>query len=119
MKEPAADFVFFHSTRRVVHASGALERLDAIAKEFGCTRPALVIDGFFVGGAIEARAIAALKVGTGTAPVVLPVPTISTLPLPSASFDPVPPLDPDPLPARMSCTPSPFTSRVDTQWKCP
>ncbi len=75
MKEPAADFVFFHSTRRVVHASGALERLDGLAKEFGCARPALVIDGFFVGGPIEARAVSALKAGTGTAPVVVPVPT--------------------------------------------
>ena len=75
MKEPSADFVFFHSARRVVHAAGALARLDAIAKEFGCTRPALVIDGFFVGGEIEARAVAALKAGTGASPVVVPVPT--------------------------------------------
>jgi alcohol dehydrogenase len=75
MKDASADFVFFHSARRVVHAAGALDRLAAIAKEFGCTRPALVIDGFFVGGPVAERAVAALKLGTGMAPAIVAVPT--------------------------------------------
>ncbi len=69
------DLVFFHSTRRVVFGANALDKLAAIAKEFGCTRPVLVVDGFFLGGEIVARATAALQAGAGSVPRAIGVPT--------------------------------------------
>lgn len=69
-----ADFVFFHSSRRVVCAWNGLERLGALAEEHGCRRPALLVDAFFAGGDIAARAASVLAKATGTASPVIPVP---------------------------------------------
>jgi alcohol dehydrogenase class IV len=48
-------FEFVHSTRRVIVAPGAIERLAALAGEFGIKRAAFVVDRFFAGGAVEQR----------------------------------------------------------------
>jgi len=48
-------FEFVHSTRRVIVAPGALERLPGLAKDIGVERAAIVIDEFFAGGAVEQR----------------------------------------------------------------
>jgi alcohol dehydrogenase class IV len=69
-----AEFVFFHSSRRVVCAWNGLDRIGALAEEHGCRRPALVVDAFFASGDIAARAADALAKATGTRPPVVPVP---------------------------------------------
>ena len=69
-----AEFSFFHSARRVVCAWESLPRLAAFAEEFGCKRPALVVDAFFAKGAAVAQASEALAKGAGTKPVVVVVP---------------------------------------------
>lgn len=66
----AGDFVFFHSARRVIHGEGALGKLADLAKEFGCSRAILAIDAVFKDGPLEARAVEALKAGTGRAPAI-------------------------------------------------
>ena len=48
-------FEFVHSTRRVIVAPGAVERLAGLAEEVGVKRAAFVVDGFFAGGAEEQR----------------------------------------------------------------
>jgi alcohol dehydrogenase class IV len=75
MTATSGEFVFFHSARRVIHAVDALGKLADLAKEFGCSRPVLAIDAVFAGGEIEARAVDALKTGTGAAPKVVHVPS--------------------------------------------
>lgn len=75
MTASSGEFVFFHSARRVVHAQGALGKLADLAKEFGCARAVLAIDAVFAGSAIEARAVEALKAGTGKAPAIVHVPS--------------------------------------------
>ncbi|MFN8757423.1 MAG: iron-containing alcohol dehydrogenase family protein [Tagaea sp.] len=75
MAAVSGEFVFFHSARRVIHAPGAIGKLADLAKEFGCARAILAIDAVFAGGPIEARAIEALKAGTGVAPAVVHVPS--------------------------------------------
>lgn len=75
MSQPAlADFVFVHSSRRVVCAWNGLDRLGALAEEHGCKRPALVVDAFFAAGEIAARAGDLLAKATGLKPPVVPVP---------------------------------------------
>lgn len=71
----SGEFVFFHSARRVIHAEGALGKLAELAKSFGCSRAVLAIDAVFANGPIEARAVEALKAGTGLAPAVVRVPS--------------------------------------------
>lgn len=51
----ADSFEFVHSTRRVIVAPGAVERLAGLAKDLGVKRAAFVVDGFFAGGAVEQR----------------------------------------------------------------
>ena len=46
-------FEFVHSTRWVIVAPGAIERLAKLAKDFGARSAAFVVDGFFAGGAVE------------------------------------------------------------------
>lgn len=48
-------FEFAHATPRVIVAPGAVERLAELAKGIGARRAALVVDGFFAGGAVEQR----------------------------------------------------------------
>lgn len=55
-----APFTFHHSTHRVRYAPGALAELGALAEEFGCRRAAVVMDAYFLGGAVEARIAEAL-----------------------------------------------------------
>ncbi len=69
-----ADFVFFHSSRRVVSAWNGLERVGALAEEHGCKRPALVVDAFFANGEVALRAADALAKATGLRPPIVPVP---------------------------------------------
>jgi alcohol dehydrogenase len=71
----SGEFVFFHSARRVIHAEGALGKLAELAKSSGCSRAVLAIDAVFANGPIEARALEALKAGTGSAPAVVRVPS--------------------------------------------
>ena len=71
----SGEFVFFHSARRVIHAEGALGKLAELAKSFGCARAVLAIDAVFANGPIEARAVEALKTGTGAAPAIVRVPS--------------------------------------------
>ncbi|MFM7347163.1 MAG: iron-containing alcohol dehydrogenase family protein [Tagaea sp.] len=75
MTASSGDLVFFHSARRVIHSQGALGKLADLAKEFGCARAVLAIDAVFAGSAIEARAVEALKAGTGAAPAIVHVPS--------------------------------------------
>ena len=49
-----APFTFHHSTHRVRYAPGALAELGTLAEEFGCRRAAVIVDTYFLGGAVEA-----------------------------------------------------------------
>lgn len=75
MTASSGEFVFFHSARRVIHGAGALGKLADLAKEFGCSRAVLAIDGFFAGHAIELGALEALEAGTGSKPALVRLPT--------------------------------------------
>ena len=68
-------FTFFHSARRVIYAWDALDRLGELAREAGARRPAVVLDGFFRGGALVERVTKLLASATGGAPVLHFVPT--------------------------------------------
>lgn len=50
-----APFAFVHSARRVLYGPGALDRLRDLAAEVRAERPAVVLDGYFRGGPVEAR----------------------------------------------------------------
>src|SRR3981081_4547115 len=41
-------FTFLHSSRRVIFGWDSLSELAELAKEFGCKRPAVVLDAFFM-----------------------------------------------------------------------
>lgn len=67
-------FEFVHSTRRVIVAPGAVERLAELAKGIGAKRAALVVDGFFAVGAVEQRLREILDPVLASPATVHPVP---------------------------------------------
>ena len=68
------EFAFFHSTRRVLHGWGSLAKLGAMAEEFGCRRPALIVDAFFAQSEPAMRAADLLVKATGMRPAIISVP---------------------------------------------
>ncbi len=62
-------FTFLHSTRRVVFAPDALDRLADLAKEFGAARPVVVLDGYFATQPLRDRLVALLGPATRVHPV--------------------------------------------------
>ncbi|MGH6960062.1 MAG: iron-containing alcohol dehydrogenase, partial [Dongiaceae bacterium] len=67
-------FIFVHSTRRVIQAWGALEKLTELARESGARRAAIVADGFFLGTALGEKIAQLVETATGAAPVLHAVP---------------------------------------------
>ena len=67
------DFIFLHSSRRILHGVGSLDRLADLAKERSARSAACVLDAFFVGGPIEARLHAILEPILGR-PAIIGVP---------------------------------------------
>lgn len=62
-------FTFLHSTRRVVFAPGALDRLADLAREHGAARPVVVLDGYFATQPLRDRLVALLGPATRVHPV--------------------------------------------------
>jgi alcohol dehydrogenase class IV len=56
-----APFTFLHSTHRVRYGQGTVAELGSIAGEFGCSKAAVIMDSFFLGGEVEARLADILK----------------------------------------------------------
>jgi alcohol dehydrogenase len=67
-------FTFLHSSRRVIFGWGCLDKLAGLAREFGCKRPAVVLDAYFMRTPLKARLAALLKEATGAEPVFHVVP---------------------------------------------
>jgi alcohol dehydrogenase class IV len=67
-------FTFLHSSRRVIFGWDSLSELAQLAKEFGCKRPAVVLDAFFMPTPLKDRLAALLKEATGTEPLFHAVP---------------------------------------------
>ena len=67
-------FTFLHSSRRVIFGWDSLAKLAELAKEFGCKRPAVVLDAFFMPTPLKERLMALLKEATGTDPLFHAVP---------------------------------------------
>lgn len=74
MSETSASFTFVHSTRRIISARNAVDKLTELAREFGARRPAVVMDAFFEGGALPARVSDLLLDATGLRPAFYFVP---------------------------------------------
>lgn len=74
MTATADPFVFFHSSRRVIHGLGAIDKLADLAREHGARRTAVVMDAFFIGTALAERVASLLAGATGTRPAVHGVP---------------------------------------------
>ncbi|MDJ0951197.1 MAG: iron-containing alcohol dehydrogenase [Alphaproteobacteria bacterium] len=51
----SAPFTFSHATHRITFGAGAVDGLGELAEAFGCRRALVLLDGFFLGGPLEAR----------------------------------------------------------------
>lgn len=67
-------FAFVHSNRRLLFGWGATARLAEIAREFGCRRPAVVLDAYFATQPVAGELEALLRDACGAAPVLHAVP---------------------------------------------
>src|SRR5205814_215036 len=67
-------FTFLHSSRRVIFGWDSLAKLAELAKEFGCKRPAVVLDAFFMPTPLKVRLSKLLEEATGTEPLFHSVP---------------------------------------------
>jgi alcohol dehydrogenase class IV len=67
-------FTFLHSSRRVIFGWDSLAKLAELAKEFGCKRPAVVLDAFFMPTPLKQRLSALLQEATGKEPLFHAVP---------------------------------------------
>ena len=67
-------FTFLHSSRRVIFGWDSLAKLAELAQEFGCKRPAVVLDAFFMPTPLKQRLSALLQEATGKEPLFHAVP---------------------------------------------
>lgn len=74
MDPTPAPFTFFHSSRRVIQAWGALDRLTDLAAESGARRMAVIFDGFFQNSALASKVSDLLAKATGAPPLLYFVP---------------------------------------------
>src|SRR5882757_9784699 len=74
MDPTPAPFTFFHSSRRVIQAWDALDRLADLATEAGARRTAVILDGFFRNSALAGKVSELLTKATGAPPLLYFVP---------------------------------------------
>jgi alcohol dehydrogenase class IV len=67
-------FNFLHSSRRVIFGWHSLDKLAELAREFGCKRPAVAIDAYFMATPLKHRVSTLLQEAAGTEPVFHAVP---------------------------------------------
>jgi alcohol dehydrogenase len=72
--ETFTPFAFVHSNRRLLYGWGAMARLADVAREFGCRRPAVVLDAYFAAHPAAGELTTLLRDACGTAPAVHAVP---------------------------------------------
>lgn len=65
MPQRQGPWSFLHSAREVISGAGCLSRAAELARRNGCSRPALVLDPFFLGGPVEAQLRRELADATG------------------------------------------------------
>lgn len=65
MSEALPPCTLFHATRRVIFGAGKLMAIADLVDEFGCKRPAVVLDAYFEAGGMQQRLDSLFEIATG------------------------------------------------------